>query len=373
MNVLKQQFTSIKRNKIGIKLRDVIMLLLAIVLFTSCSNDDGNLATNDAITIKDVLTDVGFNGYAIVTKNGEDLVRQGFGLANVNTEMPQDYNLAYRLASVSKTLTAAAVIQLKRDGLIANFNQTLSEFDDGFPEGNQITIAHLLSHQSGIPDYFFLAKEANEQGETLDLDAIYDLITDLISENNLDFTPGTSKAYSNSNYFLAGLLIQELSGMSYHDYIQQKILNPLDMNNTFKGLDNIDVNTHAQGYKNEIPNSNYPMVNAFGAGDFSSSPKNMEIWVNAVKNNWFTEVEKAEIFAQDVPSGYVDFGLGWFTSQEGNSTMFWHGGDINGYWSIIGFLPESNTTVVVLSNQESDNEATQRNAVIQYLLTNSHY
>ncbi|GAA4232089.1 serine hydrolase domain-containing protein [Postechiella marina] len=351
-----------------------MLLLLAVVLFASCSNDDDtNLPTNDSVTIKDLLTDVGFNGFAIVTKNGEDLVRQGFGLANVNTEMPQDYNLAYRIASVSKTLTAAAIVQLKRDGLITNFNQTLSEFDDDFPKGNQITIAHLLSHQSGIPDYFFLAKEANEQGETLNLEAIYDLITDLISENNLDFTPGASKAYSNSNYFLAGLLIQELSGMSYHNYIKQKILNPLEMNNTFRGLDNIDTDTHAQGYKNEMPNSNYSMVNAFGAGDYSSSPENMEIWVNAVKNNWFTEAEKSKIFAQDVPSGYVDFGLGWFTSQEGNSTMFWHGGDINGYWSIIGFIPENNTTVVLLSNQESDNEATQRSAVIQYLLTNSQY
>eukprot|EP01093_Parvamoeba_rugata_P007581 TRINITY_DN22266_c0_g1_i1.p1 TRINITY_DN22266_c0_g1~~TRINITY_DN22266_c0_g1_i1.p1 ORF type:complete len:115 (+),score=24.99 TRINITY_DN22266_c0_g1_i1:61-405(+) len=111
------------------------------------------------------------------------------------------------------------------------------------------------------------------------------------------------------------------------------------------------------------------MTIAFGVGDFSSTPNDMEIWTKAVKNNWFTASEKAEIFAEDVPSGYVDFGLGWFTTQEGNTTMYWHGGDINGYWSMIGFIPEYNATIVLLSNHQDDTGA-QRSTIIQQLLTN---
>ncbi len=339
------------------------------MLLTSCSKGDNKNPTINYTTTENLLNEINFQGYAIVTKNGNDLVRQGFGLANETTTLSQDYEMAYRIGSVSKTLTAASIIQLKRDGFISNFNQTLDEFDSEFPNGNQITIAHLLSHQSGIPDYQFIVEDAFEQGEILDEEDIYDVINYLISENGLNFAPGASKQYSNSNYLIAALLVQELTQMSYHEYIQQNIFNPLEMNNTFKGTEAINPNTHAEGYKNGNANSTYPMAIAFGAGDFSSTPKDMETWTNAVKTNWFSATEKDEIFAQNVPSGYVDFGLGWFTTQEGNTKLYWHGGDINGYWSMIGFIPEYDATIVLLSNKQDDT-GTQRNTIIEQLLTN---
>lgn len=347
----------------------LVIIILILGFITSCSkNDDPNPIVNYT-TIENLLNDIDFQGYAIVTKNGNNLIRQGFGLANENTALPQDYNLNYRIGSVTKTLTAAAIVQLKRDGLISSFNQTLDEFDSEFPNGNQITIAQLLSHQSGIPDYQLVVEDAYEQGEILDEEDIYQVIKDMISENGLNFSPGTNKQYSNSNFLIAALLIQEVSQMPYHDYIQQKIFNPLEMSNTYKGADEIDINTNAQGYLNGTPNSSYPMTIAFGTGDFSSTPKDMETWVNAVKTNWFTNAEKTEIFTQNVSSGYTDFGLGWFTTQEGNTTMYWHGGDINGYWSMIGFIPEFDATIVLLSNEQDDTGA-QRNTIIEQLLTN---
>lgn len=348
----------------------VAIIVSIVMLFTSCSkDDDSNPPTTNYTTVENLLNEVDFQGYAVVTKNGNDLVRQGYGLANESAALSQDYNLAYRIGSVTKTLTASAIVQLKRDGLISSFNQTLNEFDTEFPNGNQITIAQLLSHQSGIPNYQLIAEEAYEQGETLDEEDIYEVIKELVTANGLDFTPGSSKQYSNSNFLIAALLIQEVSQMSYHDYIQQKILTPLHMTATYKGTNIVDQNTHAQGYLNGSANSTYPMTIAFGAGDFSSTPNDMETWVNAVKTSWFSEAEKAEIFTQNVPSGYTDFGLGWFTTQEGNTTMYWHGGDINGYWSMIGFIPEFDATIVLLSNQQDDT-GMQRNTIIEQLLTN---
>ncbi|MEY8868319.1 serine hydrolase domain-containing protein [Meridianimaribacter flavus] len=345
-------------------------IIAILMLFTSCStDDDNNTASINYTTAENLLTDINFQGYAIITKNGNDLVRQGFGLANENTVIPQDYEIAYRIGSVSKTLTAAAIIQLKRDGYISNYNQTLDEFDPEFPNGNQISIAQLLSHQSGIPDYQFVVEDATEQGYFFDEEDIYEVIMELISENGLNFTPGAGKQYSNSNYLIAALLVEELTNMAYHEYIQQNIFNPLQMTNTYRGTDIIDPNTHAEGYNNGSANSVYPMNLAFGAGDFSSTPKDMETWTNAVKTNWFSATEKDDIFAQDVPSGYVDFGLGWFTTQEGNTTLYWHGGDIDGYWSMIGFVPEHNATIVLLSNQQDDS-GIQRNTIIEQLLTN---
>ena len=348
----------------------VICIISNLWLFTSCSKDDDtNSPTTNYTTVENLLREIDFQGYAIVTKNGNDLLRQGFGLANIGTSMPQDYTLAYRIGSVSKTLTAAALVQLKREGLISSFNQTLNEFDEAFPNGDQISISHLLSHQSGIPEYQLVVEQAFEGGQILDEIDIYDIITDLISEEGLSFTPGSKKQYCNSNYLIAALLVQQVSGMPYHQYIQQKIFNPLGMLSSFKGTDEIEVNTHAQGYLNGNPNSTYPMAIPFGAGDFSSTPRDMEIWTNAVKSNWFTEAEKGEVFAQNVSSGFTDFGLGWFTTQESNTTMYWHAGDINGYWSMIGFIPAYDATIVLLSNQQDDT-GTQRNTIIEQLLRN---
>ena len=347
----------------------LLHLLALLGLISSCSKDDDtSVPSTDYTTVKNLLNKTDFKGYAIVTKNGNDLVREGFGLANQNTDLQQSQDLAYRIGSVSKTLTAAAVTQLKRDGLITGFDQTLDELDTEFPNGNQIAIAHLLSHQSGIPEYQLIVEQAFENGQTLDKVDIYNVITGLIAEDGLNFTPGSNKQYCNSNYLIAALLVGQLSGMPYHEYIQQHIFNPLSIVNSYIGTDEIDINTHAQGYLNGSPNSTYPMALAFGAGDFSSTPKDMETWTNAVKTDWFTEAEKAEIFAQDVPSGYVDFGLGWFTTQEGTTTMYWHGGDINGYWSMVGFIPKYDATIVLLSNRQDDT-GSQRNTIIEQLLS----
>lgn len=369
MNVSVQQFKHLLGNLLNKHTSNlsVGLLLVLSVFVTSCSKDDDTSSSTNYSTIDNLLTKIDFQGYAIITKNGHDLVRRGFGLANESLGLPQNENLAYRIGSVSKTLTSAAIVNLKRDGLIHSFNQTLSEFDSEFPNGNQIKIAHLLSHQSGIPEYQLVVEQAFNDGLFLNEEDIYEVITDLILENGLNFTPGTNKQYCNSNYLIGALLVEQLSGMDFHQYIQNKIFNPLDMSNSFKGSDEIDMNSHAQGYLNGKPNSTYFMTIPYGAGDMSSTPKDMEIWTNAVKADWFTDSEKAEVFIENVPSGFVDFGLGWFTTQEGNTTMYWHGGDINGYWSMVGFIPEFDATMVLLSNRE-DNTGLQRNTIIEQLL-----
>lgn len=345
----------------------VKVTVLCIVL-TSCNNNDDTSPTAAYTNAKTMLQETGFNGYAIITKNGEDVVREGFGLANTETGLQQNNTLQYRIGSVSKTLTAAGVIMLQRQGLITSLAQPLTDFDPEFPNGNQITIAQLLSHQSGIPDYLSTIEPlaVSNQMQFVPED-IYEYLKESIAENGLLFTPGTQKQYSNSNFLIAALLIQEVSGMSYHQYITQHILSPLELNNTNKGTNEVNTTTHARGYQGTNTADTYPMAIAFGAGDWSSTPTDMENWVAAVKSNFFTETERQAIFATDVPEGYTDFGLGWFTSQSYGTTMYWHGGDINGFWSLIGFIPSSNATIVLLSNHEGDANSSQRNTIIEKL------
>ncbi|GLB47976.1 serine hydrolase [Neptunitalea sp. Y10] len=341
------------------------------MVFFSCNDSDDTTTSFNPISYDQLLEDLDFSGYAIITENGEDILRNGYGYANTNLLTPQSSAIQYRLGSVSKTLTAAGIIQLKRDGLITSFEQTIADFDPDFPYGDQITIAQLLSHQSGIPDYLSTIETDALNGTDYDAETIYDIISYMITQNGLLFEPGSQKQYSNSNYLLAALLIEELADNGYYYYITDNILTPLAMYNTHKGNNTVNEQTHALGYLNNQDVTTYPMSITFGAGDWSSTPTDMELWVNAVSSNWYTPNEKELIFTNNVDSGYTDFGLGWFTSKEGAKTMYWHGGDINGFWSMVGFMPENNTTIILLSNHQGDAYSTQRNQIIEALMTSN--
>ncbi|GLB52486.1 serine hydrolase [Neptunitalea chrysea] len=349
------------------KLKTIGIALITLTVF-SCSNSDDTTITNN-MNIETLLEEINFNGYAIITKNGTDVVRKGYGLANTGTGLAQAATLQYRLGSVSKTLTAAGIVQLKRDGLITGFNQTIADFDPEFPNGNQITLAQLLSHQSGIPDYLSYVEDDAFNGTEFTATTLYEVIETIVAQEGLLFTPGMQKQYSNSNYVLLALLIQEVSGTDYYQYITQNVLTPLGMTSTEKGANAINTSVHAEGYNHSTPASDYPIEITFGAGDWSSTPNDMELWADAAKNAWFTTEEKALIFATNVEDGYTDYGLGWFTSQESDTTLYWHGGDINGYWSMIGFMPKYNSTIVLLSNNQGDAYSSQRNTILEALMT----
>lgn len=304
----------------------------------------------------------------LISRNGADVLRTGFGKANLATGEMNATDTRFRIGSVSKTLTGMGVIQLLRDGLLTNLDQPLSDFDVAFPLGNQITVRHLLTHQSGIPDYVGAFEGPAKSGESFTPEDIYEVLAASIAENGLNFTPGTLTQYSNSNFLIAALLIQELSGTTYHDYIKQNVLIPLGMNDTEVGTNDIPGVGYAQGYHNGQNASSYPMSLAFGAGDWTSTVNDLEKWCAAAMGaTWFTPAEKEMIFGGEVPAEATVFGLAWFKSNIGGRKFYWHGGDIDGFSALIGFVPASNSILIALSNEQDDTAAT-RNAIIETIV-----
>jgi CubicO group peptidase (beta-lactamase class C family) len=225
------------------------------------------------------------------------LVNQGYGLANQEDGTPNSPELVYRVGSVTKQFTAMAILQLKRDGLIEGFDQTISEFDDEFPEGDRITLRHLLRHHSGIPDYVGPVEDYSEAtGTFVPKEDILDAITENIEEDGLQFEPGEFFAYSNSNYFILGLLVEELTGMSFEEYLHANVFSLLGMDNTGAGYDEITQPTHAYGYDNSGMVRPYQMQIAFSAGYLESNISDLEIWGDAVMGSFLSDSEKAEVF-----------------------------------------------------------------------------
>lgn len=342
-----------------------LILTLVFSVLTACSSDDNNLESTNYLDARTFFEELNYNGTVIISKNGTDILRDGFGNANKELQLQNTINTKFRLASVTKTITSMAIVQLKRDGYITSFDQTLNQFDSTFPNGNQISIRHMLKHESGLPDYLPSHLESISNGETFDAEDIYDNIKISVLENGLEFTPGIGTQYSNSNFLIAALLVEELTNMSFDDYISQNILQPLNMNATEAGTNNITGNNYAQGYHNNSNASFHPINLAFGAGHLTSTALDMEKWCYAVMgNDWFTIQEKEAIFdTPNISEGVTAFGMGWFKSIIDGKEFYWHGGDIDGFTTLIGFVPSSNSIIITLSNEQDDSGITRNNII----------
>lgn len=350
--------------------------VLALVLL-ACGDDSedtvpaGNslppITSDEYTTVDALLEEQGFRGSALIQRNGQDLIRKGYGMADATAGIPNDVSKVYRIGSMTKAFTAAGIVHLKRDGLIEGFDQPLSDFYEDFPNGSNITLRHLLTHYSGLQDYVgAIEVAARDQNLFFTPEDILDIIVESVEDEGTLYDPGAQFYYSNTNYLILGLLIEELTDMSYHDYLQLKVFTPLGMNNTGRGENEIIGDGFAKGYQDGQEVLPYQMQIAYSAGDLESTIGDIEIWANALMGDFYTDDEKAEVFA--APYGQDDIntlGFGWFTITIDGKLMNHHGGDIDGFTSFIGLLPESQGTVILLSNEQDKGE--QRNLIMETL------
>lgn len=354
------------------KIRVSALVVLGLA-FTACSNDDNNVQPIPDVnytTAENYLEKVGFKGSVLIRKGSEDIVRRGFGFADRASQIDNDPSLVYRIGSVTKSFTSAAIINLKREGLIESLDQPLSDFDDEFPLGDQITIRHLLTHHSGIADYVGGVEDfVDENNYFIEKEEILEVILESIEEDGLQFTPGEFFSYSNSNYFILGMLIEELAGMSYQEYLQEKVYTPLGLVATQKGPNATTGAVRAKGYNEELEVEAYQMDIAYSAGEIESTIADIEKWGDAMIGDYYTATEKQEVFGATYTQEGVNVpGAGWFTLKTGGKTVYHHGGDIDGFTSLLLLVPESDGMIVLLSNEQDKGE--QRSKIMEVILEN---
>ena len=350
------------------------MTLVLLVAISACSDDDNAPQPSPnpiAYTSADAyLEEIGFTGSVLIRKGDADLVRTGYGLADKANGIQNDPSLIYRIGSVTKSFTAAAVVHLKRDGLIDSFDQPLSDFAEDFPMGDQITIRHLMTHHSGIPDYVGPIEEfAAANDYYFEVEEIFDILVESIADDGLVFAPGTFFQYSNSNYLLLGILIEELTGKTYQEYLQEKIYDPLNLLHTGKGPDEIIGAARAKGYdEGQVVNA-YQMQIANSAGELESTVADLEKWGDAVMSDYLTAEEKQAVWA--LPTGQEGVnapGAGWFTLNVEEHVIYHHGGDIDGFTSLLVLIPESNSLIILLSNEQDKGE--ERYQIMETIIKN---
>ena len=300
-----------------------------------------------------------FNGSVLVAHEGEVIFADGFGMANMEYDIPNEPDTKHRLGSITKQFTAALILQLVEQGKL-ELDKTISNYlpDYEGPAAKTVTIHHLLTHSSGIPSYTsfpgFFEKYGRDPYSPKDFVKTF-------ADSTLQFTPGEKFLYNNSGYFLLGHIIEEVTGKAYEQALQDNILDPLNMKNTGYDHHATILKNRASGYEKRgegYINAPYlDMSLPYAAGSLYSTAEDLYKWDRALNTNKIlSESSKELMFSPQITQGNTQYGYGWMISKlpVGNTKdsvdLIAHGGGINGFNTLIARFPEEDDLVVLLNN-----------------------
>ncbi len=297
-----------------------------------------------------------FNGTALVSENGNIIFEKGYGLANIEWNIPNKPDVKFRIGSITKQFTAALIMQLVEEGKIKPEGKITDYLKDYRKDtGNKVTIRELLNHTSGIKSYTNLPHMWTDSSRNHYTKKYF--IKHFLSED-LEFEPGTNFAYNNTGYYLLAAIIEEVTGKSFGENLKERILIPAGMKNTgVEDEQEIPIPKKASGYlkiANQYRLDPYIyMPNAMGAGNMYSTVKDLYKWDQALyTDKILSEKSKKLMFTP----GKGNYGFGWFITKvpldnNGDSTLaIWHTGGINGFNTIIVRLVNDKSLIVLLNN-----------------------
>lgn len=297
-----------------------------------------------------------FAGAVLVAEHGRVLLRAGYGWADAARRVPDTTGTRFRIASLTKQFTAMAILRLRDEGRL-NVTDRLCRFLASCPPAwRQVTLAELLTHSSGIPDYETLPGF----GQLSRQHVAPARLAALVAAKPLLFPPGSRWSYSNTGYVLLGMVIERVSGQSYASFLGQHVLAPLGMRNTGYDTSRTSVPGHATGYADAYQAAPYiDMSVPYAAGALYSTVGDLARWDDALLTGSPGIVRPGtlrEMFHPwvAVSPGYPDegsYGYGWFIDLRG--AEYDHDGEISGFVSGNAIFPRADTEIIVLSNLES--------------------
>lgn len=306
----------------------------------------GNIAARITDYIKAINQLGPFSGVILVTKDDKVVASAGYGMADVEFQVPNTPQTRFRIASVTKPITAAAVMLLSDEGKLS-VEDPIDKYLSNCPDAwKAITIRQLLTHTSGLPDYFDLAgydekKLAYTGGEDF-IDKLGDL--------PLQSSPGKDYRYTNSNYVLLGYIIDAASGEPYETFLRERILGPLHMDNSGCDYGTAVIRNRAIGYswnKEIVPAAFFEMQNPFASGCVYSTAEDLSRFVRALVGGKLVKKSTLETMLM---AGKADYAYGWYVANWNGRRVIMHGGSLSGFKSDLRYLPDDDVCVVVLSN-----------------------
>ncbi len=292
----------------------------------------------------------------LIAKNGKAIYRRAIGKANLEHNIDLKPEHVFRIGSITKQFTAVSIMQLIEQGKISADDEITKFIPDYPTHGNRITVSHLIYHTSGIQSYTDMAGWDDEIRKK---DFTVSALVDYFKNEPMNFLPGEEWRYNNSGYILLGYIIEKVSGMTYEEYLQKNIFEPLGMKHSYYDDARTIIPNRAQGYamRDEgVINAPYlSMTQPYAAGSILSTVDDMLIWNNALMSGKViskASLEKALIPATLNNGKKTNYAYGLILGDLDGSKTIEHSGGINGFLSNGIYFPAEDVYVIGFSNSE---------------------
>ena len=291
-----------------------------------------------------------------VVRGGKSVYVKAYGDARLDPRTPATSAMRYSIGSISKEFTAAAILMLQQQGKLS-LDDKVAKYFPGLTDADRITIRQLLSHTSGYQDFWpqdyliLIMKHATTPA----------FIMDTWARKPLDFAPGAQWQYSNTNYTIAGAIVQKLTGQVPFEYLQQHLFSQLGIRDAYNTNLHALPSTDARGYSRyalgPLRPSQKESVNwMYGAGELAMTASDLAKWDIAMMDNTllkpasWRDMETVVVLNDGVASGY---GLGVFVGDMDGHRMISHSGEVEGFTAGNYVFPDDHIAVVVLTNQDA--------------------
>jgi len=288
-----------------------------------------------------------FMGSVLVARGNQVLLDKGYGSANLEWAIPNDPTTKFRLGSLTKQFTAAAILLLEERGKLKIDDPVKVYLSDVPASWDKVTIYHLLTHTSGIPSFTgFPDYRTTEATASTPVQLVA-----RFRDKPLEFMPGEKWAYSNSGYVLLGYLIEKVSGEEYAKFIQTNIFDLLGMKDSGYDSNTAIIPHRAAGYepgpKGPINTSFIHMSIPFAAGALYSTTENLLRWEQGLFGG---KLLKAESLQKMTTPFFKNYAFGVTVETKSGEKVIAHGGGIEGFSTYLAYYPDDALTVVVLAN-----------------------
>jgi len=288
-----------------------------------------------------------YMGTVLVVDGDKVLLDKGYGMADLGWGNANAPDVKFHLGSLTKQFTAALVLLLQEDGKLKIDDPVSKYLPDTPKTWEKITLAELLGHTSGIPNFTDMKEFGvwRMSPHTVDEELAF------FKDKPLDFEPGSKFAYSNSNFEVLGAVIEKVSGKKYVDLLQERILTPLGMKDSGLDTDELILPRRAQGYMQGkdglVLARSESMTAPWAAGSMYSTTGDLLKWEHGLFGG---KVLNADSLKAMTTPGKGNYGLGVFISDKDGVKVVDHGGGIEGFNTHLAYVPEKRIAIVVLGN-----------------------
>jgi len=329
--------------------------LLSLSMLLVCSLARGEEINDDTLQCYAQPSDLGIA--ILVSKQGQVIYEHALGLADVSTKSPLTAGSVFQIGSITKQFTAAAILLLEQQNKLS-LNDTLSQFLPYYPKvSKKITVGQMLSHTSGLPNYL-------GNPETMLMSKNYaqiDAVLAQLSKDPLIALPGEQYAYSNTAYLFLGKIIEQVSGLSYAQFMKKNIFEPLKLKNTFVITETESNSKIVKGYEknNDGQLVDYMQVDRSwiaAAGAIASNLNDMNKWHLSLINGELINAQsyKKMVTPFKLSSGEsINYGLGFDIYPINHQKSISHQGSVPGFSSFSVYFPDQNVYGIALSNSNA--------------------